>query len=102
MTNSIKKEWDALFNSMSKEDLVSSKADLLAMQFLGLVDLKMEKLGVSKKELADKIGTSASFITQLFRGSRKPNWTVLAKMSIALEMEFKILDVKLFPEKLKE
>lgn len=91
MTNSIKKEWDTLFNTMSKEDLVSSKADLLAMQFLGLVDQKMEQENISKKELALRIGTSASFITQLFRGDRKPNWNILAKMSMELRLEFEVI-----------
>lgn len=46
---SIKYKWDAL---IGKEDLTASKADLLAMQFLGLVDQKMEEENISKKELA--------------------------------------------------
>jgi transcriptional regulator with XRE-family HTH domain len=102
MTNSIKKEWDALFNTMSQEDLVSSKADVLAMQFLGLVDLKMEQDNISKKELAQKVGTSASFITQLFRGDRKPNWNILAKMSIELGIEFKVMTEEMIQERVTE
>lgn len=102
MTNSIKKEWDALFNTMSQEDLVSSKADVLAMQFLGLVDLKMEQDNISKKELAQKVGTSASFITQLFRGDRKPNWNILAKMSLELGIEFKVMTEEMIQERVAE
>lgn len=63
MKASIKKDWDNLIHSFSYEDQVAAKADVLALQFLGLVDLKMEELDISKKELAQKIGTSASFIT---------------------------------------
>ncbi|WP_114752011.1 helix-turn-helix domain-containing protein [Pleomorphovibrio marinus] len=102
MTNSIKKEWDALFGTMSQEDLVSSKADLLAMQFLGLVDQKMEQENISKKDLAQKIGTSASFITQLFRGDRKPNWNILAKMSLELGIEFKVMTEGMIQERVTE
>jgi len=102
MTNSIKKEWDTLFDSMSQEDLLASKADLLAMQFLGLVDQKMDQENISKKELAQKIGTSASFITQMFRGDRKPNWNILAKMSMELGLEFKVMTEELIQERISE
>lgn len=53
---STKKEWDALFDSMSQEDLFSSKADVLAMQFLGLVDQKWSKITSAKKTLPKKSG----------------------------------------------
>lgn len=102
MTNSIKKEWDSLFNTMSQEDLVSSKADLLALQFLGIVDQKMEQQNISKKELAQKVGTSASFITQLFRGDRKPNWNILAKMSMELGLEFRVMTEDMIQLRIEE
>ncbi|MGY6523481.1 MAG: helix-turn-helix domain-containing protein [Mongoliitalea sp.] len=102
MTNSIKQEWDALFNSISQEDLIASKANVLAMQFLGLVDQKMEEQNISKKVLAQKIGTSASFITQMFRGDRKPNWNILAKMSMELGLEFKVMTEEKINERVSE
>jgi len=102
MTNSIKNEWDALMKEMSYEDQVTSKADLFALQFLGLVDQKMESLKMNKKELAEKIGTSASFITQLFRGDRKPTWNILAKMSLELDLNFKVFTEELLQEKVQE
>lgn len=102
MKDSIKNEWDTLFDSMSQEDQIASKADLLAMQFLGLVDKKMEDLDLTKKELAKKIGTSASFITQLFRGDRKPNWNILAKMSMELGLDFKVMTEEHIQDRLNE
>lgn len=102
MTDSIKNEWENLFNEISYEDRISSLADVLALQFLGLVDRKMELEKISKKELAEKIGTSASFITQLFRGDKKPNWNILAKMSMELGLEFKVMTEELLQEKVQE
>lgn len=102
MTESIKKEWEDLFNESSYEDRVSSLADVLALQFLGLVDRKMEMERISKKQLAKKIGTSASFITQLFRGDKKPNWNILARMSMELGLEFKVMTEELLQEKVQE
>lgn len=102
MTDSIKKEWENLFNEISYEDRVASLADVLALQFLGLVDRKMEMERISKKQLAEKIGTSAAFITQLFRGDRKPNWNTLAKMSMELGLEFKVMTEELLQEKVQE
>ncbi|MCF1752350.1 helix-turn-helix domain-containing protein [Mariniradius sediminis] len=102
MTDSIKNEWENLFNEISYEDRVSSLADVLALQFLGLVDRKMELEKISKKELAEKIGTSASFITQLFRGDKKPNWNILARMSMELGLEFKVMTEELLQDKVQE
>ena len=52
--------------------------------------------------MAEKIGTSASFITQLFSGDRKPNWSILAKMSLELDLYFKVSTEVQFREKVKE
>ncbi|MFC4871739.1 helix-turn-helix domain-containing protein [Negadavirga shengliensis] len=102
MKTSVKNKLDNLLAFNSSEEELAFKADLLAMQFLGWVDRKMEEKQMSKKELAEKIGTSAAFITQLFRGDRKPNWNILAKMSLALDLEFKVMTEASIQEKVKE
>jgi transcriptional regulator with XRE-family HTH domain len=75
---------------MTEEKSIEIKASVLALQFLGLVDVRMNKMDITKKELADLIGTSVSYLTQLFRGDRKPSWEILAKMSLVLGLEFKV------------
>ncbi|MEQ8546850.1 MAG: helix-turn-helix transcriptional regulator [Cyclobacteriaceae bacterium] len=85
----IKDQLDALLKK-SPEEQIEFEAEMLALQFLSLVDQAMAVQGITKKELAQKIGTSASFITQLFRGDRKPNWTTLAKMKQELDLDFKV------------
>jgi ribosome-binding protein aMBF1 (putative translation factor) len=43
---------------------------LLGQQFLTHIHDVMEERGMSRKDLAEKMGTSPSFLTQLFRGDR--------------------------------
>lgn len=90
MENTFQNQWTNLIKDMTEEDSIEIKASVLALQFLGLVDEKMKETGMKKKELADQIGTSVSYLTLLFRGDRKPSWEVLAKMSIVLELEFRV------------
>jgi transcriptional regulator with XRE-family HTH domain len=46
----------------------------------------------------EEIGTSASYLTQLFRGDRLLNFRTIAKIEAALNIEFKIQEVSV-PEK---
>lgn len=90
MENTFQTRWSKVLNEISEEESIEIKASVLALQFLGLVDEKMKEAGMTKKDLAFRIGTSSSFLTQLFRGDRKPSWEILAKMSSALGFEFQI------------
>lgn len=84
---SLKTEWDKLLE-LTPEEQTEHEASMLAFQFLGRIDETMIQQNMSKKKLAEKVGTSPSFITQLFRGDRKPNWNILAKMQKELGIEF--------------
>ena len=102
MKESLKKDFENLLSFQSKEEELDFQADLLAMQFLGLVDQEMERNNISKKALAEKIGTSASFITQLFRGDKRPNWSMLAKMAQTLDIQFKVMTDEMIHTKIDE
>ena len=91
---SIKQQLDQVLVYTSKEDQLEHDAQMLAFQFLTKVDKTMADIGMSKRTLAQRIGTSAPFITQIFRGDRKPNWTILAKMQKELGLEFKVVTEK--------
>lgn len=78
------------FNQQTEAEKQENRASLLSLIFMSWIDNEMEKQNMSKKELALKVGTSASYITQLFRGDKKPNWNILAKMEDALGIEFSI------------
>lgn len=76
---------------MMNSDEIDVDAMYLASSFLRLAQMEMEKRKVNKKQLAHMVGTSPSYITQLFMSDRLPNWKMLAKIKNALEMEFIIL-----------
>ena len=91
MENKIKEQLDQLLTYTIEEDQLDHDAQMLAYQFLAKIDKAMMDKAMSKKDLAEKIGTSPAFITQLFRGDRKPNWNILAKMQKELGLEFKVV-----------
>ena len=87
----LKRQFDSLLNFENEEERLEQEAGLLAMQFLSRVDQEMARRGISKKALAEQVHTSPAFITQLFRGDRRPSWTMLAKMKEALDLDFVVL-----------
>lgn len=86
----IKKSFDELFNTFTKEELIEQEARLLSFHFLSAIDEALEQKKMSKKALAEKVGTSASYITQLFRGDRLLNFTILAKIQDAMGLKFEV------------
>ncbi|WP_276362773.1 helix-turn-helix domain-containing protein [Daejeonella sp. H1SJ63] len=89
--NQIKTSFDQLFNNFTDEELLEQEARLLSFQFLSEIESAMEKQRMSKKDLAEKVNTSASYITQLFRGDRLANFNILAKIQRALDLKFEII-----------
>ena len=88
--NDIKKAFDELFDTITPEEQIEHDAQLLAFSFLSIIDNEMKKKNINRKELALKTGTSQAYITQLFRGNRKPNLNILAKIQKALDIEFSV------------
>lgn len=98
----IKNAFDQLFNQLSEQDKLENEADLLMFRFLSIIETKCEALGWNRKQLAEKIGTSASYITQLFRGDKLVNMITLAKFQKALGLEFEIAEKKSYEESVKD
>ena len=90
-TKTMKEQFEDLLAFDNIEERFEHEAQMLAFEFLSKVDLEMAKTGMSKKVLAEKVGTSAAFITQMFQGDRKPSWTMLAKMQDALNLHFQVM-----------
>lgn len=89
-TKSSKSALESLLKFDSKEEKYRHDAEILMFRFLSKVEQVMDAEQISKKELAERIGTSASYITQLFRGHKLVNLITLAKMQDALGITFSI------------
>ncbi|NCV88436.1 MAG: XRE family transcriptional regulator [Oxalobacteraceae bacterium] len=61
---------------------------LLMSGFLSEIEAAMVKKKITRKLLAQLIGTSPSYLTQVFRGDKPFNFMTLAKMQKALNVGF--------------
>jgi len=91
----IQKAFADLLSHDSKSEKIDHHEHMIMFKFLSEVQKVMEEKNINKKELAKMIGTSASFVTQIFRGDKIINLNTLAKIEVELGMTFKI---KLLPE----
>lgn len=101
-SDKIKEAFNKLFNERTQEEILASEARLLSFRFLDVIERKIKKEGLSRKELAQKVGTSPSYITQLFRGDKLINLSILAKMKQALNIEFEIKEKTPYEEQIKK
>ena len=74
----------------NEQDQLELDAKIIMAKFLEKVQEISTQKGLKKKDLAEKIGTSASYITQLYRGHKLLNLMTLAKLQRALEIEFDV------------
>lgn len=86
----IKRKLDELSASLSKEDRFEVEAKVLIAQYVHAILSIMDSNDLNRKTLAKKIGTSASYITQLFRGKKLINFITLAKIQDALNIQFQV------------
>ena len=63
---------------------------MLMARFLSEIEKVCEERGLLKKDLARMIGTSPSYITQLFRGHKIINLETIAKIMLALDIQFDV------------
>lgn len=65
---------------------------MLSFFFLSEAEKAMNRKGWTKKRLAKEIDTSASYLTQLFRGDRLLNFKNIAKIEQALSLKYEITE----------
>lgn len=66
----IKAAFTKVLNDFSEEELLEMEALAIGHAYLSEARRIMDERGMLKKELAEKMKVSASFLTQLFRGDR--------------------------------
>lgn len=85
---------DRFTSQLSTEKETKHLAQMLMYRFLSEIEKLMEERNLSKKELAEAIGVSPSYVTQLYRGTKPLNIETLAKIELALDFRFEIKAVE--------
>lgn len=89
----VSKEFEHLFDFKDKGEEELHEAKMIMFRFLSEIEKISEektKTKIKKKELAASLGTSASYITQLFNGEKLINLTTIAKLQEAFDVTFEI------------
>lgn len=86
----IQKDFDQLLTPSSDEERQEADAQLLTAKFLSCIQEITDQRNIKRKELAALIGTSPSYLTQVFRGNKPINLLTLVKIQRALRIEFEV------------
>lgn len=78
-----------LFSFKSKSDEIEHEAKMIMFRFLSELE-KFNGKPIRKVDLAKALDTSPSYITQLYRGDKLINLTMLAKIQDAFGFTFEI------------
>lgn len=83
---------DSAFDNLFKdfENDYETEAKVLASKMLSGISAIADKRDLKRKNLAELIGTSASYLTQLYRGSKLLNFITLAKLKKKLDLNIEI------------
>lgn len=73
-------EAEELLGFKTKEDKRGFDKDVLQLEIMNEVERLMVSEGLSRKDLADKLGISKSFISQLFSCDKKLHFGLLAQL----------------------
>lgn len=93
-------EFEDLFSFKSEKEELEHEAKMIMFRILSSFE-KMTDRPIQKKEIAEAISTSPSYVTQLFNGDKLINLTTLAKLQKAFHFSFQI-EAKKNNNKLKE
>jgi transcriptional regulator with XRE-family HTH domain len=86
----VEKSFEDLSNSISESDKIIIETRLLMYRFLSEIDRITRERAINRKELAELVGVSASYLTQLYQGKKIINLQLLTKIKKALDIDFKI------------
>lgn len=90
MNTKLKNEFYKALQFKNTEDKVEHDSKILMFKFLSIVAHEMEIRKMTKKDLALKLNTSPSYVTQLFRGTKTINLLKLAQLQNLFDIEFDI------------
>ncbi len=88
--NDLKSNFEDLFKPRSDEKEIEHDSFMLMAGFLSEIEAIQEQQDISRKELAEKIKISPSYLTQVFRSKKPLNFMTLAKIKRALNIRFEV------------
>jgi plasmid maintenance system antidote protein VapI len=81
-----------LLKPKSDEDKITFEAQMIHLNLIAEITELMQLHGIaSKKELASLLGTTSSYITQLFSGEKLINLKLLARLQRVFDTKFVIV-----------
>ena len=86
----IKQDFQNLLGFETQDESIEHRSKMIMFNFLDIIEKEMVKNQMSKKELAEKLNTSASFVTQLFTGTKTINLLTIAKLEQIFNIKFNI------------
>jgi len=90
MNTKLKNEFKKAIKFSNQEDKAEHDSKILMFKFLSIIEDEMILRNMSKKDLANHLNTSPSYITQLFRGTKTINLIKLAQLQSIFSIEFEI------------
>lgn len=79
-----------LLNFETDDEKIDFETEIIHIEIINQIINIMEERNLSKVELAKALGTSKSYITQLFSGDKILNIKLLAKFQRVFNIKFKI------------
>ena len=95
----IRKAFENLLEFKTPEEELEHRAKMIMFRILSEVEKLAENRKMTRKDLAREIGTSASYITQLYRGNKLLNLSTIARFEKLFNITFSI---KALPDKVSE
>lgn len=74
----------------TEEEQINLDEYILMAKYLSEIENILIEKSLTKKALANKIGTSPSYLTQVFRGDKPLNFKTLAKIQTVLNIHFEV------------
>lgn len=86
--NIIQKRFSSFFQGRSEKQKIRHDEYMLMASFLSEFERVQRHKSIKRNKLAELIKTSASYLTQVFRGDKPLNFHTIAKMQRALDIRF--------------
>ena len=86
----INPEFEHLFAHANLENRLEEDAQMFSFKVLSEVQKICDDQKISRKELAKMVNTSASFITQLFTGTKQISPSMIARFQHGLKFELEV------------